>query len=248
MAAKSPFPGFSKRMPAFFRGLSRNNTREWFAPRKAAFEQDVRGPMVELVSLVNEDLRRFAAEHALEQPARAIYRIYRDTRFSKDKTPYKTHIGATFARRGLAKHGGAGFYFGVSHEHVEVAGGIYMPGPDEIPAVRRAIVAAPRAFLKLVTDAKLVRRVGPLVGERLTRPPKGFEGAPTEVAEYVRFKQWYFYVTLDPKLALTPRIRKEVVGRFELMAEALAWINAAVLAGRAGDGEDEKPVRPEPMW
>src|SRR4051794_6086818 len=77
------FPGFSKKMPAFFRGLERDNTREWFTARKAAFEADVRGPMVELVTLVNEDLRQFAAEHALDQPARAIYRIYRDTRFSK---------------------------------------------------------------------------------------------------------------------------------------------------------------------
>src|SRR3954471_13562169 len=123
------FPGFSKTMPAFFRGLERDNTREWFTPRKELFEAEVRGPMVELVTLVNDDLRRFAAEHVLAQPARAIYRIYRDTRFSKDKTPYKTHVGATFARRGFPKHGGAGFYFGVSHKHVEVAGGIYMPGP-----------------------------------------------------------------------------------------------------------------------
>jgi uncharacterized protein (TIGR02453 family) len=242
------FPGFSKKMPAFFRGLERNNTREWFTPRKAQFEADVRGPMVELVTLVNEDLRRFAAEHVLAQPARAIYRIYRDTRFSKDKTPYKTHVGATFARRGVPKHGGAGFYFGVSHKQVEIAGGIYMPGPAEIAAVRRAIVNDAPRFLKLVTDKQLVRRVGPLVGERLKRPPKGLEDAPADVAQLVKFKQWYFYVTLDPAVALTPRLRREVVSRFELMADALAWMNEAVLAARAAEGEEEQPARPEPMW
>src|SRR4051794_13224879 len=90
------FPGFSKKMPAFFRQLAKNNTREWFAPRKAWYETEVRGPMIELVSLVNQDLKRFALDNAVADPKRAIYRLYRDTRFSKDKTPYKTHIGATF--------------------------------------------------------------------------------------------------------------------------------------------------------
>ena len=104
------FAGFSKKMPAFFRGLERNNTREWFAPRKELFEAEVRGPMVELVGLVNEDLKKFAIDNAVTDPKRAIYRLYRDTRFSKDKTPYKSHIGATFPRRGLPKHAGAGFY------------------------------------------------------------------------------------------------------------------------------------------
>jgi uncharacterized protein (DUF2461 family) len=110
-------------------------------------------------------------------------------------------------------------------------------------------VANPAKFLKLVTDAKLVRRMGPLVGERLKRPAKGFEDAPPNVAEFVKFKQWYFYATLDAGLALTPRLRREVVTRFELMAAAMAWMNKAVLTGRAADGgEDARPVRPEPMW
>src|SRR4051812_46698269 len=131
------FPGFSKKMPTFFRALKKNNTREWFTPRKELFEADVRAPMIELVGLINEDLKKFALDNAVADPKRAIYRPYRDTRFSKDKTPYKTHIGASFPRRGLPKHAGAGFYFGVSHEHVEIAGGMYMPGPEELAAGRR---------------------------------------------------------------------------------------------------------------
>src|SRR5258706_8434221 len=103
------FAGFSKKMPAFFRGLERNNTREWFASRKELFEAEVRGPMVELVGLVNEELRKFAIDNVVADPKRAIYRLYRDTRFSKDKTPCKTHIGATFPRKGLANQAGAGF-------------------------------------------------------------------------------------------------------------------------------------------
>jgi hypothetical protein len=143
------FPGFSSKMPAFFRGLKKNNAREWFTPRKELFETAVRAPMIELVGQINEDLKKFALDNSVADPKRAIYRLYRDTRFSKDKTPYKTHIGATFPRRGLPKHGGAGYYFGVSHESVEVAGGMYMPGTEELIAVRRAIAADSKRFLKL---------------------------------------------------------------------------------------------------
>jgi uncharacterized protein (TIGR02453 family) len=242
------FPGFSRKMPAFFRGLERNNTREWFAPRKELFESEVRGPMIELVGLVNEDLRRFAIDNVVTEPAKAIYRLYRDTRFSKDKTPYKTHIGATFLRRGLPKHAGAGFYFGLSHKHVEVAGGMYMPGPEELGAVRRAIAADSTQFMKLIGAKPLVRKLGPLQGEKLKRPPKGFD-ADSVVDELLKHKQLYFYATLDAKLALSPRIRREVVERFAAMAEVMEWFNAVLLAAaRDSEGDEARPRRPDPMW
>jgi uncharacterized protein (TIGR02453 family) len=195
---------------------------------------------------VKEDLKRFADDNAVAVPAKAIYRNDRDTRFSKDKTPYKTHVGATFPRRGLPKHAGAGFYFGVSHAHVEVAGGMYMSGPEELAAIRGAIVADARRFAKLVGGVDR-RKMGVLTGDKLKRPAKGFEGAPADVAEWLKFKQLYFYVTLGAGVALTPRIRKEVVSRFEGVADVLAWMNEKVLAAR-GEGADDRPTRPEPMW
>src|SRR3954471_2922809 len=96
------FPGFSPKALSFFRQLERNNKREWFQPRKETFETELRKPMIELVAMINDDLRSFATDNVTE-PNKAIYRIYRDTRFSKDKTPYKTHIAASFHRRGLPK-------------------------------------------------------------------------------------------------------------------------------------------------
>ena len=242
------FPGFSRKMPAFFRGLARNNTREWFTPRKGVFEEHVRGPMVELLGFVNEDLKRFAVDYSVAAPAKTIYRIYRDTRFSKDKTPYKTHIGATFPRAGLSKHGGGGFYLGVSHEHVEVAGGLYMPPPEELAAVRGAIARDANGLLKLIKAIERSRKVGKLTGARLKRPPKGFETATAEAGELLKYKQLYFYQTLPAAVALSPRIRREIVSRFELLAEFVEWINRAILAARADGAEDERPVRPAPMW
>src|SRR2546423_6282119 len=132
------FPGFPREGLRFLRQLERNNSREWFQPRKELFEQRVREPMLRLVELLCDDVRKFAADHVVE-PKKALYRIYRDTRFSKDKTPYKTHIAAIFPARGLPKHAGAGFYFHISQKGVEIAGGMYMPGPPELAAVRKAI-------------------------------------------------------------------------------------------------------------
>src|ERR1035437_4452275 len=171
----SRFPGFPRQMPTFFRGLEKNNRRDWFAPRKELFATYIPTPMVELVTLLNERLRTFAPEHVAGEPAKTIYRIYRDTRFSRDKTPYKTHIGATFSHKTLPRHGGAGYYFEVSHRCVGIAGGVYMPGPEELQAIRAAIAADPKGFLAFVEARGTQKLLGPLQGERLTRLPKVWE-------------------------------------------------------------------------
>ena len=97
------FEGFSDEAVKFFRLLRKNNTREWFQPRKEVFDTEIRAVMEELVGLVNHELGKFAPAHIAE-PKKAVYRIYRDTRFSSDKTPYKTHIAANFPRQGMEKH------------------------------------------------------------------------------------------------------------------------------------------------
>jgi uncharacterized protein (TIGR02453 family) len=246
-----PFEGFSPKALTFFRQLRKSNTREWFTPRKAFFEEQVRAPMLELVALVNDDLRKFAVDHVHADHRKAVYRLYRDTRFSNDKTPYKDHIGALFPRAGLPKHGGANYYFGVSDKGVEIAAGVYMPEPPELNAIRKAIAEDERrgTFRKLLKDKSLKRTMGELQGEKLSRCPKGYP--PEHPAEdLLRFKQLYFYVTLPAKLALEKSVRREIVSRFKLMTPVVEWLNAVCLAAaRDRDGEAEPvPVRPVPMF
>jgi uncharacterized protein (TIGR02453 family) len=244
------FPGFSPKALTFFRQLARNNTREWFQPRKAQYEELVRGPMLELVALVAEDLRTFAADHVVE-PKRAVYRVYRDTRFSNDKTPYKTHVAAMFPRAGLPKHAGAGFYFSVSHDVVEVAGGMYMPGPPELAAVRKAICDGDRAFRKLLAAPDVRKHAGDLLGARLSRVPRGFD-ADHPAADLLRMKQLYFDVTLPARAALEPSIRKQMTTRFRAMAGVVHFLNNAALAAARDEDEsserDAIPKRPAPMF
>src|SRR5215468_7665110 len=107
------FVGFPPEALKFFRALARNNRREWFQPRKETFETKVKAPMTELVEAINAELLEFAPAH-INDPKKAVYRIYRDTRFSADKTPYKTHLAAIFMCHGMAKHSTAGFYLQIS--------------------------------------------------------------------------------------------------------------------------------------
>lgn len=193
----SGFAGFPPEGMKFLTALARNNRREWFQPRKELYESTVRRPMLELVTRINGALLDFAPDYVCE-PEKAVFRIYRDTRFSSDKTPYKTHIAAVFNRRGLNKHQGAAYYFSVSPKEVFVGGGVYMPSPEGLLAVRNHIAASHEEFAKLVSDRTVRRYLEDLKGDSLSRAPKGFDPSHP-AADYIRMKQWFFYTTLDPR-------------------------------------------------
>ena len=169
----SRFPGFPPEALEFFRGLARHNNRDWFQPRKATFEEKVKQPMRELVEALNGAMKSFAPEYVTD-PAKAVYRIYRDTRFSKDKTPYKDHIAASFFRSGTGPHKYGGYYVHVSHKEVAVGGGVYMPEPGVLLEIRQHIAENHPKLRKILTAAAVKRLLGELQGDRLSRVPKGF--------------------------------------------------------------------------
>ncbi len=230
------FSGFPPEGIAFLRGIQRNNRREWFQPRKSIFESQVKAPMIELVEALNLNLVKFAADH-LNDPKRAIYRFYRDTRFSTDKSPYKDHIAAIFPRRGHEKHVSAGFYVGVSHEGVEVAGGIYMPGPAELLAIRTWLATHHASFLKTARGPE--KLMGKLYGESLRRVPKGFR-AEHPAADLLKMKQWLYYTVLDASLAASPKLVLEITRRFRAMAPVVEMLNAPLKTARTRAAFDEK--------
>jgi uncharacterized protein (TIGR02453 family) len=219
------FPGFPPEAITFFRGLKRNNRRDWFQPRKQVFEDYVKTPMIALINEINGALVKFAPDYCTE-PGKAIYRFYRDTRFSKDKTPYKDHIAASFNKRGMPRHRSAGFYFSVSAAEIEVAAGIYMPEREELLAVRNHLASRPEEFRRLLADSSLRRLMGDLQGDTLSRVPKGFASShPAE--DLLRRKQWYHFVTLDGTLAAAPALSRELISRFRASLPIVEFLNAA---------------------
>src|ERR1017187_8869015 len=199
---RSAFPGFPREAIQFFRGLARNNNRDWFLPRKTIFEERVKQPMRELVAELNAAMMGFAPEYVTD-PDKAIYRIYRDTRFSPDKTPYKDHLAASFSRRG--DKAGAGYYFAISHKEVGIGGGLYMPEPQALLAIRRHLAERHEEFRR-IAGARAVRQLFVEVqGEKLTRVPKGYL-CDHPAADLLRLKQYFLYAEMPPDLAATPGV------------------------------------------
>ncbi|HJT87557.1 MAG TPA: DUF2461 domain-containing protein [Bryobacteraceae bacterium] len=227
---RSGFPGFPAEGLQFFRGLARNNRREWFQPRKAIFEQQVKEPMRTLVSAVNTALMGFAPAYVTD-PDKAIYRIYRDTRFSHDKTPYKQHIAASFHRRGTTLHGEAGYYFAVSHKEVAIGGGVYMPEPAVLLGIRNQLAARHAEFRKILAARAVRQLFGEMQGEQLSRVPKGF-AADHPAADLLRFKQFLLYIELEPDLATSPALYGEIVQRFRAMKPFMDFLTAPAAARR----------------
>lgn len=226
------FPGFPAEGLAFLRSLKRNNRREWFQPRKPIYDEKVRAPMKELVSALTAAMMKFAPDYVRE-PEAAIYRVYRDTRFSPDKTPYKTHVAAIFPRRGLDKHACAALYFSVSPETFEIAGGVYMPTPDELRAIRLHLVDHHQELRRILRGRALRTLMGELMGAELARVPKGFDPDHPS-ADLVRCKQWLLDIQLDPEVATTPQLYDELVKRFRAMTPFVEFLNAPLAAGQRG--------------
>jgi uncharacterized protein (TIGR02453 family) len=224
------FPGFPGEGIEFLCALARHNRREWFQPRKAIFEEQVKQPMRMLVEAVNGALAGFAPDYVTD-PEKAVYRIYRDTRFSQDKTPYKDHIAASFRRRMAAAHADAGYYFAVSHKEVAVGGGIYMPEPQTLLALRHHIAARHAQLRQILAHRALRRLLGGLQGEQLSRVPKGFQ-CDHPAADLLRYKGFILYVELAPDIATTRALYTEIVKRFRAMVPFLNFLTEPLGRGR----------------
>ncbi|HVH71217.1 MAG TPA: DUF2461 domain-containing protein [Candidatus Dormibacteraeota bacterium] len=228
MTLPSPFPGFPPEALQFFRGLARNNKRDWFLPRKPLFEERVKKPMRQLVDALNLALHDFAPEYETD-PDQAIFRIYRDIRFSKDKKPYKEHIAATFHRRGAMTHGQGGYYVAISHKEVAVGGGVYAPDPAQLLAIRQRIAERHDEFRRILAARPLPKLLGNLEGAQLSRVPRGFP-ADHPGADLLRFRYYILYKELPPSLATSPLLYKAIVERFRVMVPFLEFLTVSFAA------------------
>ncbi|MCP5112034.1 MAG: DUF2461 domain-containing protein, partial [bacterium] len=145
-----------------------------------------------------------------------------------------THAAANFPRRGLDKHAAGGYYFHFSTKEVIVAGGAYMPGSEQLLAIRTQIAATHKDFERLLKAKKLRDTVGGIQGEQLSRPPKGFPKDHPAI-DLLRNKQWYFYASLDPKLVTTPDLERELIKCFRAMQPVVDYLNTPLIGGKRKD-------------
>ena len=250
---------FTPKTLTFLRALKRNNRREWFVPRKEEYERHVRQPMIALIERLANDLPAFAPELAAD-PKVSMFRVYRDTRFSSDKTPYKTHVAARFPMRSFARGEGAGLYMEIEPRWVWIGGGMYMPTSADLHDIRAQIASSYPQFDRVVTAPSFRRAVGELTGERLTRVPLAY-AKDHPAAHYLQFKQFLGSCEYEPSLATTPRFYRELLTVFKGVAPLVQFLNRAIepRLTQTLPPLDESPRRdlrptaalrqvPEPMW
>ena len=221
---------FSPGALKFLRGLARNNDREWFEARRDLFECEVKQPMLAVIEDINDALADFAPEH-IREPRKAMFRIYRDTRFSEDKRPYKPHVAAWWVRRGMEKTSGAGFYFHLSAKELIVAAGAYMPTPEQLLAIRRHILEHHQQLRALLANRKLKAAMQEWDADALKRPPRGFP-ADSPANDLICCRRWGLSTTLAPELATGPKLVSEIARRFALAAPLVAFLNAPLVGSR----------------
>lgn len=216
------FPGFSSEAISFLKGLERHNKREWFQPRKQVYEEHVRMPLECLVHAINSELAEFAPRY-VTPVKRAVFRIYRDTRFSKDKRPYKTHVAATFYLQNLAKAAGPCFYFHFTSKELLIFAGVYLPERNELMAIRNLLAERYEAFRQILRGRALRSAMGELKGEQLSRVPKGFDkDHPAE--DLIRRHQWFLETTLDSSLITSSRMLPALVSRFRAASPMVEFL------------------------
>jgi len=231
LAPTAPLPYLRPEALAFLRALARHNDRDWFQPRKATFEAELKEPMLAIIRKITDAMLDFAP--AFVRPAeKCLFRIYRDTRFSNNKLPYKTHVAAWWSHQGMEKTSGAGYYFHISATEVIIAAGAYMPEKDQLSAIRHWLLDHHAEFRKLIQKPAVRKAFTEFEGNALTRPPKGFP-AEHPGMDLIRCKQWGLAATLPASAALEPTLAATVIRHFKLAAPVVDALNTPIAAALA---------------
>jgi uncharacterized protein (TIGR02453 family) len=183
--------------------------------------------MVVLLAQLASDLPAFAPD-LVADPRVSLYRIYRDTRFSEDKTPLKTHVSAHFPSRKFPKGEGAGLYLEIAPRWVWIGGGSYMPSPADLRAIRAAVAQQHRKLHRIVTATAFTRTVGSLGGAQLSRVPRGY-AKDHPAADYLRHKQFVAGCEFPAELAISPRFYAELLKVFHAVSPLVDFLNHAML-------------------
>ncbi|HYJ89863.1 MAG TPA: DUF2461 domain-containing protein [Pyrinomonadaceae bacterium] len=210
----------------FLKELEKNNNRDWFQANKKAFEA-AQDNVTALAGYLIGEIGKFDSAVASIEPKSCVFRIYRDIRFSKDKSPYKTNLGA-YISPGGRKSMQPGYYIHIQPGQCFVAAGKHMPDATELLKVRTAIAANPKEFLGIVEKRSFREKFGVLHGERLSRPPKGFSEESPAI-EYLKLKSFTIYSEYKSnKLITSSDFPKTVVKDFKAMFPLMNYLRRAL--------------------
>ena len=209
----------------FFKTLAKNNNRQWFNEHKAEYKQAVVEPMLQFIEAMVPRLKRISPHFVADPRSNggSMFRIYRDVRFSKDKTPYKLHAACHF-RHELGKDAHApGFYVHISPQEIVFGGGIWMPPNSELLKIRNTIVDNPNEWKRIKSAAKFKRMFGDVGGDGLKRPPKGFDAEHLHIEDLKR-KSFFAMRHENPEIILENHFVDEVEATFKAAKPLIEYI------------------------
>jgi len=228
------FTRFTPKAFTFLRGIANNNRKEWFDAHRGDYEAELKRPLALLIEEVDVHLATIAPE-IVGSPKKSAFRIHRDVRFSKDKSPYKTHVACWFFHRdaghgvgGEAAHGGAGFYFHLAPTGSFCGGGIWMPPRPALARIRQHLVDDVAGFEALVLDKAFKRRFGVLDTEgMLTRLPRGFN-ADHPAGAWLKYQSFTAGCELSPDEVTSATLPQTLAKQFAAMTPFVRWLNTAL--------------------
>lgn len=222
------FTAFKPSLLTFLRQLEKNNNREWFNDNKERYEALVREPALDFISAMGQPLANISGYFVAvpKKTGGSLMRPYRDTRFAKDKTPYKTNVGIQFRHeRGKDVHA-PGFYFHIDPKEVFIGAGIWRPESSALRAIREAMVERPKDW-RAVRNQRTFKRHYDLAGDSLKTPPRGFD-KEHELIEDLKRKDFIAVKNLSHKDLYSPTLVRDVSSSFKAASGLMAFLCKAV--------------------
>lgn len=209
----------------FLESLKKNNNREWFCANKSWFEE-AKNEVESLMNQLIPAVRKFDNEIGILSPKDCMFRIYRDVRFSKDRSPYKINFGG-FITKGGRRAGNAGYYLHIEPQNSFLGGGIYMPSGASLKAIRQEIYYNVDEFKKIIYNDDFAKYFKHLEGEKLERHPKDFPADFSDI-ELLKFKSYVVLHPLADKILLSEVLLNYVIKIFKSMISLNHFINRAL--------------------
>lgn len=206
---------FSKETLTFLSDLENNNNRDWFHGNKKTYEKFVKSPLKDFTqTMIDEVLGEKAFLNNI-QPKDCLFRINRDIRFSKDKSPYKTNLGVVISEGGKKDSTTPGMYIEISHKHLRLYSGCYTLNKEQLLNVRETLFNNTERFLSLANDPKFVNAFGEIRGERNKRIPKPFSEIQ-DTFPFILNKSFYYFKEYTAETILKESLVKDLITDFEI--------------------------------
>jgi len=213
----------------FLKGLKENNNKEWFNDHRKEYET-AKEQMLFFTEIIIQEIRRFDAEVPMMSPKDCLFRIFRDVRFSKDKSPYKTNMGS-FIAPGGRKSEKAGYYVHFEPGSSFIGGGVWCPGPDVLRTIRQEIHDHPDTFKEILNDEDFKQYFDEIIGEKLRTAPKGFDKEFEDI-DLLRYKSYAFGYSLSDQNVLSDNLVELTVEAFQQLGQMNRFLNDAITKKR----------------